>query len=96
MDKNTIDTIINILQSGKPLPSSYQEVLFPIDHKEYTLTYKEKKSKQEILSIGNEPQAVPFQIEKEFNCNSNEDWHNLLVCGDNFQALKTIYENNLY
>lgn len=93
MDKNTIDTIINILQSGKTLPSSYQEVLFPIDHKEYTLTYKEKKSKQEILSIGNEPQAVPFQIEKEFNCNSNEDWHNLLVCGDNFQALKTIYEN---
>lgn len=93
MDKNTIDTIVNILQSGKPLPSSYQEVLFPIDHKEYTLTYKEKKSKQEILSIGNEPQAVPFQIEKEFNCNSNEDWHNLLVCGDNFQALKTIYEN---
>ena len=93
MDKNTIDTIVNILQSGKPLPSSYQEVLFPIDHKEYTLTYKEKKSKQEILSIGDEPQAVPFQIEKEFNCNSNEDWHNLLVCGDNFQALKTIYEN---
>ena len=93
MDKNTIDTIVNILQSGKPLPSSYQEVLFPIDHKEYSLTYKEKKSKQEILSIGNEPQAVPFQIEKEFNCNSNEDWHNLLVCGDNFQALKTIYEN---
>lgn len=93
MDKNTLDTIINILQSGKPLPSSYQEVLFPIDHKEYSLTYKEKKSKQEILSIGNEPQAVPFQIEKEFNCNSTEDWRNLLICGDNFQALKTIYEN---
>lgn len=93
MDKNTIDTIINILQSGKTLPSSYQEVLFPIDHKEYSLTYKEKKSKQEILSIGNEPQAVPFQIEKEFNSNTNEDWHNLLICGDNFQALKTIYEN---
>ena len=41
MDKNTIDTIINILQSGKTLPSSYQEVLFPIDHKEYSLTYIE-------------------------------------------------------
>ena len=81
------------MKSGKPLPSSYQEVLFPIDHKEYSLTYKEKKSKQEILSIGNEPQAVPFQIEKEFNCNSTEDWRNLLICGDNFQALKTIYEN---
>ncbi len=93
MDKNTLDTIVNILKSGKPLPSSYQEVLFPIDHKEYSLTYKEKKSKQEILSIGNEPQAVPFQIEKEFNCNSTEDWRNLLICGDNFQALKTIYEN---
>ena len=87
-----IDNIVSILKSGKSLPSSYQEVLFPVNNKEYTLQYKDKKSKEQILSVGDEPQAVPFQIEKEFNCTDGE-WQNLLICGDNYQALKTIYEN---
>lgn len=92
MDINMIDNIVSILKSGKSLPSSYQEVLFPVNNKEYTLQYKDKKSKEQILSVGDEPQAVPFQIEKEFNC-ANTEWKNLLICGDNYQALKTIYEN---
>lgn len=92
MDNNIIDNIVNILRSGKSLPSFYQELLFPINNKEYTLQYKDKKSKEQILSVGDEPQAVPFQIEKEFNC-SDSEWKNLLICGDNYQALKTIYEN---
>lgn len=92
MDITMIDNIVNILKSGKSLPSSYQEVLFPVNNKEYTLQYKDKKLKEQILSVGDEPQAVPFQIEKEFNC-SNTEWRNLLICGDNYQALKTIYEN---
>lgn len=92
MDNTMIDNIVSILKSGKSLPSSYQEVLFPVNNKEYTLQYKDKKSKEQILSVGDEPQAVPFQIEKEFNC-SDAEWRNLLICGDNYQALKTIYEN---
>lgn len=92
MDNTMIDNIVSILKSGKSLPSSYQEVLFPVNNKEYTLQYKDKKSKEQILSVGDEPQAVPFQIEKEFNCTDGE-WQNLLICGDNYQALKTIYEN---
>lgn len=92
MDNNIIDNIVSILKSGKNLPSSYQEILFPVNNKEYTLQYKDKKSKEQILSVGEEPQAVPFQIEKEFNCN-DIDWKNILICGDNYQALKTIYEN---
>lgn len=92
MDNVIIDNIVSILKSGKNLPSSYQEILFPVNNKEYTLQYKDKKSKEQILSVGEEPQAVPFQIEKEFNCNDTE-WKNLLICGDNYQALKTIYEN---
>ena len=87
-----IDNIVSILKSGKSLPSSYQEVLFPVNNKEYTLQYKDKKQKEKILSVGDEPQAVPFQIEKEFNC-PDAEWRNLLICGDNYQALKTIYEN---
>lgn len=92
MDNTMIDNIVSILKSGKSLPSSYQEVLFPVNNKEYTLQYKDKKSREQILSVGDEPQAVPFQIEKEFNC-ADAEWKNLLICGDNYQALKTIYEN---
>lgn len=92
MDNTMIDNIVSILKSGKSLPPSYQEVLFPVNNKEYTLQYKDKKSKEQILSVGDEPQAVPFQIEKEFNC-ADTEWKNLLICGDNYQALKTIYEN---
>lgn len=92
MDNVVVENIISILQSGKSLPSSYQEVLFPVNNKEYTLQYKDKKSKEQILSVGDEPQAVPFQIEKEFNC-ADAEWKNLLICGDNYQALKTMYEN---
>lgn len=92
MDNTMIDNIVSILKSGKSLPTSYQEVLFPVNNKEYTLQYKDKKSKEQILSVGDEPQAVPFQIEKEFNC-ADAKWKNLLICGDNYQALKTIYEN---
>ena len=40
MENAIIENIINILKSGKALPSSYQEILFPINNKEYTLQYK--------------------------------------------------------
>jgi hypothetical protein len=94
MDRNTIENIIAILQSGKNLPSEYEKILFPIEHSEYDLTYRDKVAKEVILSIGEEPQAVPFQIEKDFSSSQNTtDWKNLLIFGDNFQALKTIYEN---
>lgn len=46
MDNTMIDNIVSILKSGKSLPSSYQEVLFPVNNKEYTLQYKDKKSKE--------------------------------------------------
>ena len=92
MDKQVIESIIDILKSGKNLPSYYQEILFPVNHKEYSLIYKDKKPRESILSMSEEPQAVPFQIEKEFNC-TDDGWKNLLICGDNYQALKTIHEN---
>jgi len=91
MDNQVIENVIDILKSGKNLPEYYKEILFPVNHKEYTLTYQDKKSRESILSMSEEPQAVPFQIEKEFNC--NDEWKNLLICGDNYQALKTIHEN---
>ena len=93
MDENIIKNIINILESGKNLPLDYLSILFPINHKEYELTYNNKISREVLLSINEEPQAVPFQVEKEFNCSYKDEWKNLLIFGDNLQALKTIYEN---
>jgi site-specific DNA-methyltransferase (adenine-specific)/adenine-specific DNA-methyltransferase len=95
MEKQLADKLISILQSGEDIPPEYKRIIFPIDHGEYELTYKGKAAKEMILSVGEEPQAIPFQIEKEFSCRkeSEDNWKNLLIFGDNFQSLKTIYEN---
>lgn len=84
--------IIQLLQEGKELPEEYQSYLFPINHKEYELTYSGKVPKQKILSLSEEPQSIPFQKIKQFG-DINNDWQNLLIFGDNFQVLKTLYEN---
>lgn len=92
MDKN-IEQIIFLLQQGKQLPIEYQNILFPINHKEYELTYKDKAPKEQVLAIGEEPQGVPFQIEKIFGKKVVDGWQNLLIFGDNFQVLKTMFYN---
>lgn len=92
MDKN-IEQIILLLQQGKQLPAEYQDVLFPANYKEYELTYKGKTPKEQVLAVGEEPQGVPFQVKKTFGEKSVDDWQNLLMFGDNFQILKTIFDN---
>jgi DNA modification methylase len=95
MDSHLAENLISILQNGKDIPQEYARILFPIDHSEYELTYRDKAPKEMILSMGEEPQAVPFQVEKEFSSGKKQEdgWKNLLIFGDNFQSLKTIYEN---
>jgi site-specific DNA-methyltransferase (adenine-specific)/adenine-specific DNA-methyltransferase len=89
-----IEEAIALLQKGQMLPEEYQSVLFPVDHAEYELKYKAKQPKERILAIGEEPQSTPFQISKVFGeVKDDDDWQNLLVFGDNFQVLKTLYEN---
>lgn len=65
--------IINLLQEGKELPEEYQSYLFPINHKEYELTYSGKVSKQKVLSLSEEPQSIPFQKVKQFG-DTNTGW----------------------
>lgn len=91
MDK-VIEKAIQLLQSGQQLPEEYHDYLFPVNHREYELTYKGKISKQKILSLSEEPQSIPLQKIKHFGANDNS-WNNLLIFGDNFQILKTFYEN---
>ncbi len=89
---STNEKIIKLLQEGKQIPEEYHDYLFPVNHKEYELTYKGKISKQKILSLAEEPQSIPLQTVKHFG-SDNYDWNNLLIFGDNFQILKTFYEN---
>jgi len=58
------------------------------------LTYKGKIPKEQVLSVGEEPQGVPFQVEKIFGEKTSGEWQNLLIFGDNFQVLKTMFDNN--
>lgn len=87
-----IQNIISLLQQGKQLPAEFQELLFPINHAEYELTYKGKLAKERILSVGEEPHSVPFQIDRIFG-NTESNWTNYLIFGDNLQILKTMYED---
>ena len=86
------EEIIRLLQNDCELPQEYQDYLFPVNHKEYELTYSGKIPKQKILSFAEEPQSIPFQKIKQFG-NSSDEWKNMLIFGDNFQVLKTFSEN---
>lgn len=86
------EEIIRLLQNNDQLPQEYQNYLFPVRHKEYELTYSGKIPKQKILSFAEEPQSIPFQKIKQFG-DCSDEWKNLLIFGDNFQVLKTFYEN---
>lgn len=86
------EEIIKLLQNDCDLPEQYQNYLFPAKHAEYELTYKGKVSRQKILSLAEEPQSIPFQKIKQFG-DSNGNWENMLIFGDNFQVLKTLFED---
>jgi site-specific DNA-methyltransferase (adenine-specific)/adenine-specific DNA-methyltransferase len=56
--------------------------------KEYYLQYAGKAPEQDILA---DTMSVPFQAVKHFPANvkiDGKDWHNMLIFGDNLQALK--------
>lgn len=78
--------IIELLESGENLDSSYKDILFPPDHEECKLEYAGKKRDEDILA---ETMAVPLQPIRTFG-DTNSDWHNMLIFGDNLQAMKTL------
>lgn len=86
MNDKTRDKIIKILEKGEDIPFSYKECLFPEDSKrEYELVYDGKERKEDILA---DTMSVPFQPIKKFGDVKEGDWHNMLIFGDNLQALK--------
>ena len=94
---NDVAFLIDCLKNGKEIPEIYKYAIFPTKQKEYELVYAGKMRKEDVLADSEEAKPVPLQIEKVFNGKKyplhSQDWHNLLVFGDNLQILKTFCEN---
>ncbi len=89
--------IIQLLQKGEDVPFDFREKIFPTEQKEYELVYGGKMRKEDLIADEDGTSAYPLQIEKNFNGKNHlsfeDGWQNIIVCGDNLQFLKTIYNS---
>lgn len=81
--------IIEMLEQGEDLPLDYKHLLFPPERQEYELVYAGKEREEDILA---ETMAVPLQPIKTFGGNGDDGWRNMLIFGDNLQAMKTLLQ----
>lgn len=80
--------VIEALLRGEELPAEWARELFPPERRESELVYFGKEREEDILA---ETMAVPLQPERTFG-KSGEGWNNMLIFGDNLQAMKTLVE----
>ena len=80
--------LIRLLQQGEDLSPEWGRVLFPPEKREYELVYHGKERQEDIIA---DTLAVPLQPVRAFGGNG-VDWHNMLIFGDNLQAMKTLLE----
>jgi site-specific DNA-methyltransferase (adenine-specific)/adenine-specific DNA-methyltransferase len=78
--------VIDVLRRGEELPSEWARELFPPEKREYELVYYGKQREEDIIA---DTMALPLQPVSTFGKNG-EDWHNMLIFGDNLQAMKTL------
>jgi hypothetical protein len=87
--------VIETLRRGEELPAEWARELFPPEKREYELVYHGKEREEDILA---DTMAVPLQPASTFGGNgdpsigSGQEWRNMLIFGDNLQALKTLLE----
>lgn len=86
LNDNQIKAIVGLLTEGKPLPEEYRWLLFE-GKQETELIYAGKAREVDVLA---ETMAVPLQKSKVFGEISGDQWHNMLIFGDNLQILKTL------
>lgn len=77
-----------LIENGDELPVEWAREFFPPERREYELIYHGKESEEKILS---DTMAVPLQPISTFGTNG-VDWHNMLILGDNLQAMKTLLQ----
>ena len=80
--------MIALLENNEDLPSEFKTVLFPPERQEYELVYAGKEREEDIIA---ETMAVPLQPIRAFGGNGVH-WHNMLIFGDNLQAMKTLLQ----
>src|SRR3990172_9958112 len=81
--------IIRLLEQGEELSPEWARILFPPEKREYELVYHGKEREEDILA---NTLAVPLQLVRTFGRNGVGEWHNMLIFGDNLQAMKTLLE----
>ncbi len=79
--------IVDLLQEGKPIPPEYKHLLFPPDRYEAELVYVGKRSVEDVLA---ETMTLPLQAIRAVGEAREGDWTNMLVFGDNLQAMKSL------
>lgn len=92
MNNNVRAELIKILASGKNIPETFKDIIFPTINKEYELSYAGKMRAEDVLSCKDGVYSMPLQVEKTFGTKKN-NWSNIICFGDNLQLLKTINEN---
>ena len=86
LSEKQINAIVELLKEGKPLPEEYRWLLFE-GKQETELIYAGKTRDVDVLA---ETMAVPLQKVKVFGDVKDDEWHNMLIFGDNLQVLKTL------
>jgi site-specific DNA-methyltransferase (adenine-specific)/adenine-specific DNA-methyltransferase len=82
------DELIRLLAQGEDISPEWARILFPPEKREYELVYYGKDREEDIIA---DALAVPLQPVRTFGHNGT-DWHNLLIFGDNLQAIKTLLQ----
>ena len=80
--------LIRLLQQGEDISPEWARILFPPEKREYELVYHGKEREEDILA---NTLAVPLQPARTFG-KDGDGWHNMLIFGDNLQAMKTLLE----
>jgi DNA modification methylase len=86
LSEEEINAIVNLLKEGNTLPEKYRWLLFE-GKQETELIYAGKTREVDVLA---DTLAVPLQKVKVFGNLIDNDWHNMLIFGDNLQILKTL------
>jgi site-specific DNA-methyltransferase (adenine-specific)/adenine-specific DNA-methyltransferase len=87
LDEELKQQLLNLIKEGRDIPESFKNLLFPPkeEPKEIELKYGIKEREEDILA---DTMAMPFQPIKQFGNVKEGEWHNMLIFGDNLQALK--------
>jgi site-specific DNA-methyltransferase (adenine-specific)/adenine-specific DNA-methyltransferase len=91
MNEELRQMVIETLRRGEELPAEWAPLLFPPSKRESELTYFGKEREEEIIAG---TIAVPLQPVRTFGKSASEtnEWHNMLIFGDNLQIMKTLSE----